>query len=281
MSDLPYRTTSKKTSIRTRFKSLTTHEQNRLRLLKKSAMIMMGARKASKDVAMKAFLEKRILFCIALSINIKADNYEPIPRPIRMVVSIDNMDFSFAHEFLRFRLDDLRRLYRQLRFPDVVKLENRSTMTGEEVFIRGLFEMVTGVKKTMVSETFGRHPSDQCRAFNYFIKHIYNNFHHLITDNLRWWFQTGLMEYSAELIETKMGARYPDRFACFIDCNCLRTDRPGGGPQEDGEDAERWDNDVQRAFYNGWKSIHGLKHQTVDNALGFTIDIFGASTFKR
>jgi len=24
-----------------------------------------------------------------------------------------------------------------------------------------------------------------------------------------------------------------------------------------------------------WKSIHGLKHQTVDNALGFTIDVFG------
>jgi hypothetical protein len=57
-------------------------------------------------------------------------------------------------------------------------------MTGEDVFIRGLFEMVTGVKKTMVSETFGRHTSDQYRAFTYFIKHIYNNFHHLVTDNL-------------------------------------------------------------------------------------------------
>ena len=96
-----------------------------------------------------------------------------------------------------------------------------------------------------------------------------------MTDNLPWWFQNDLMERSAVAIDEKLGFRYADRFAAFIDCNCLRTDRPGGGPQEDGPGSERWSNDVQRAFYNGWKSIHGLKHQTVDNALGFTIDVFG------
>jgi hypothetical protein len=141
--------------------------------------------------------------------------------------------------------------------------------------MRGLYELSTGAKKTMVSEVFGRHPSDQCRAFNYFINHLYTNFHHLVTDNLRWWSDCGFMERSAQAIEEKLGARYVDRFASFIDCNCLRTDRPGGGPQEDGPGAQRWSNDVQRAFYNGWKSIHGLKHQTVDNAFGFTMDVYG------
>ena len=34
---------------------------------------------------------------------------------------------------------------------------------------------------------------------------------------------------------------------------------PRDGPQEDGPGAQRWDNDILRAFYNGWKSIHGLK----------------------
>ena len=38
-------------------------------------------------------------------------------------------------------------------------------MAGEEIF-RGLYELC---KKIMVSETFGCHPSDQCRAFNYFM----------------------------------------------------------------------------------------------------------------
>ena len=67
-------------------------------------------------------------------------------------------------------------------------------MTGEEVFMRGLYELTTGAKKTMVAETFGRHPSDQCRAFNYFIKHIYDGFHHLLVKNLPWWERNGLLE---------------------------------------------------------------------------------------
>jgi len=43
----------------------------------------------------------------------------------------------------------------------------------------------------------------------------------------------------------------------------------------------RWDCNIQRAFYNGWKSIHGLKHQTVDNAYGFTMDMHGPTTVRR
>ena len=51
-------------------------------------------------------------------------------------------------------------------------------------------------------------------------------------------------------------------FVGFIDCNYLETDRPGGGPCEAESNARRWNVEVQRAYYNGWKSIHGLKHQT-------------------
>ena len=66
----------------------------------------------------------------------------------------------------------------------------------------------------------------------------------------------------------------------FIDCNCEETSVPGGGPAEGGANAARWDEDIQRAFYNGWKSIHGLKHQTVDNAYGFCEDIYGPVTLR-
>ena len=48
----------------------------------------------------------------------------------------------------------------------------------------------------------------------------------------------------------------------LIDCKCSPTSVVGGGPAEDGVNAARWDVDVNRAFYNGWKSVHGLKHQT-------------------
>jgi hypothetical protein len=66
--------------------------------------------------------------------------------------------------------------------------------------------------------------------------------------------------------------------AHFIDCNCLPTSVVGGGPAEEGANAMRWDDLVQRAFYNGWKSIHGLKHQSVENAFGFAVDLYGLTS---
>jgi hypothetical protein len=61
----------------------------------------------------------------------------------------------------------------------------------------------------------------------------------------------------------------------YIYIYCLETCTVGGGPAEEGADAARWDPLIQQAFYNGWKSIHGLKHQTLDCAYGMTIDMFG------
>ena len=120
-----------------------------------------------------------------------------------------------------------------------------------------MYQLSSGAKKTMVSETFSRHPSDQCRAFN------------------------GFSERSAIAIKEKLGGQFQNRYVGFIDCNCLRTDHPGGGPLGDGPGSLRWSNDVQISFYNGWKSIHGLKHQTVDNALGFTVDVYGPVPYQK
>ena len=49
---------------------------------------------------------------------------------------------------------------------------------------------------------------------------------------------------------------------------------PGGRPSEADANSARWDSEVQRTFYNGWK--YGLKHQTVfptiiDNSLGIKL----------
>ena len=81
-----------------------------------------------------------------------------------------------------------------------------------------------------------------------------------------------LLERSAIVIEENLRDQFENQYVGFIDCNyCIvRTDRPGGGPFDDGPRSFRWSNDVQRSFYNGRKSIHSLKHQTVNNALGFT-----------
>ena len=56
---------------------------------------------------------------------------------------------------------------------------------------------------------------------------------------------------------------------------CLLSLSITGGP-----DSDRWSCLIQQAFYNEWKSIHGMKHQTVDNAYGITMDISGPTSVR-
>jgi hypothetical protein len=168
-------------------------------------------------------------------------------------------------------------------FPNRVELPNGSVMSGEEVFLRGLYELTTGSKKTLIAREFGRHYTDQSRAFTFFIRHLHNKFLYLVQDNLAWWFNKGHAMKSAQLIQSKLALRsdYTNVFAFFIDCNCEETCRPGGGPAEGGANAARWSPEVQESFYNGWKSVHGLKHQTLDSAFGITVDMFGPTSLRR
>ena len=122
-----------------------------------------------KETLKSALLKKRILVCIGLSISIKADTHDAIDSPVRGGISLESMTSMFLKEFLRFRKEDLSRLFISLKFSDKVVLDNRSTMSGEELFLRGLYELGAGDKKTIVAETFGHHLSDQRRAFNYFM----------------------------------------------------------------------------------------------------------------
>ena len=41
-------------------------------------------------------------------------------------------------------------LYSLMRFPDTVRLENQSVLSGEEVFLRGLFELASGHKRRLL-----------------------------------------------------------------------------------------------------------------------------------
>ena len=63
-----------------------------------------------------------------------------------------------------------------------------------------------------------------------------------------------------------MGLRSHEQVGHYIDCNCLPKNVVGGGPTEDVTNSAH--DDIQRAFYNGWKSEQRLKHQTVDDAFG-------------
>lgn len=215
---------------------------------------------------------------------------EHIPRPIRKVVSIDMFSASSCYTNFKFRKLDLHTILDLFEFPDYCKLHNNGSMRAEEVFCRGLYELCSGMNQQVMCESvFGREQSQQSFAFKYFINHIFFNFGKLLKqEGFAWWYRNGFLKTSAHAVESKLLALgFPAHFdlpfnvAYWIDCNCLATDVVGGGPAESGANAIRWDESIQRAFYNGWKSTHGLKHQTVNSAYGIVVDIEGPVTLRR
>jgi len=61
----------------------------------------------------------------------------------------------------------------------------------------------------------------------------------------------------------------------FIDNTVYETARPGGGPTHEGRGSPRNHPYLQQAFYNGWKSVHGVKCQTVSLPNGMMCNIWG------
>jgi hypothetical protein len=114
-------------------------------------------------------------------LSIKLDDFGPLPKIEIRTWVVDDIDPIFCESFLRFKKPELRRLYGLMRFPMSVK---GGRMSGEKIFIRGLYQMATGASVNAIAETFGRHYCRQVRAFKYFINQIFNNFKHLVNDNL-------------------------------------------------------------------------------------------------
>ena len=64
-----------------------------------------------------------------------------------------------------------------MRFLGTVRLENHSVLSGEEGFIRGLFELATGRNITSVAYTFDRNPSDQSRTVQVQVQILYKSYY--------------------------------------------------------------------------------------------------------
>jgi hypothetical protein len=279
MKLIHFRQTARKLSIRSRHKALTSHEQVRLRKLRLIICALILTVEGEFDEIRRQQIRDIIYLLCSLTISIKADISLPNTRPIRKIVRINNFEDDFIYNNLRFRKEELLDMIVELKIPEYVMLGNRSIMHREEMVIRGLFELTNGTKHVTCMELFGRHSSEQSRAFKFFINYIYDGYHQLVDNNLEWWHMNGFMKGSYDLIQKKIDVASDELFALFIDCNCLETCTPGGGPRCDG--ISRWDPLIQQSFYNGWKSIHGLKHQTVDNAYGFTVDMLGPESLRR
>lgn len=270
---------------RKRYQRLTSHDQVQRRKSKQFILFLLYLKiflpKRGFTTTLEIFLRCFMYRYLSISYSIE----EPLQTRKNFYRTIDSFSASDCKINFAFNKRELRSLLVLLKFPHEVVLDNRSRKTGEEIFLRGLYELVSGGNQEQICQTvFGGVGSDQSRALAYFICHIYYYFHHLVHDNLQWWYDNGFFEVSALAIGEKLsyGNLYFNNMAShFIDCNCLPTSVVGGGPAEGGANAARWDEEIQRAFFNGWKSIHGLKHQTVDNAFGMTVDMCGPTSLRR
>ena len=82
-----------------------------------------------------------------------------------------------------------------LRLRGDFKLDNGWTLSGEEIFLRGLYELVSGEDQHNISRNvFGREQTAQSRCFKFFINHLYDTFYDLLYDNLQWWKALGSLK---------------------------------------------------------------------------------------
>lgn len=146
-----------------------------------------------------------------------------------------------------------------------------------------------------LEERFGRNQSELSVALYWFLDFMIDNWAYLLVNNREYWLDH--LEASAEAIRQKL-MNLPNqdnrlffppasddnngfRIALFIDNTMLAINRPGGGPSEAGEQARHPSSRVQRAWWTGWKKLHGLKWQTVTLANGMDFEVFGPRSVRR
>ncbi len=277
------RKVAKKMAYRRRHESLCSHDQVRLGMLKKTMLVVVCRRNLVVNGDSDEFLEYsrilRLLGAWYLSISYIQFMREPVAPSNN--VRIDHLQQGNCRINYRFSPEQLHELVDLLNIPAKVVFSNRRTMCGEEVFLRFLYEFVSGANQHRIaSEVFGMDQPTQSKAFGWMVDYLYENYSKLVQNNLQWWFDNDYFRKSGKAIEYKSKID-GNLVSFFLDCNCLETHVMGGGPVGNGCDAPRWDDTIQRAFYNAWKARHGLKHQTLDNAYGMTMDMCGPESLRR
>ena len=285
-----------KLSLKRRFERLTADDVVRSQRMKKMLYIILITIRRKEKGRKDKQIRLRKLLKASFARYLQVVYYAP--KPLRPPRRLDRTIGSFSNQdcplFFRFTKPHLRELYELLGFKalddndedeGIVSFDNHERMGREEIMLRALYELASGETQHKISSNvFGRDQPSQSRALSWFMTYVFETCGHKVTDNLQWWFDNGFFASSAQAIHEKLdlGEDTPKNMVShFIDCNCLETERVGGGPAEAGANAARWDPTIQRAFYNGWKSCNGLKHQTVDDAYGFSISVYGPYSLRR
>jgi hypothetical protein len=157
---------------------LSTHDRNKVRSLHKqykNLLILLSFGSLSEED-----IDTVLIYSLLLNKQrenlLRASNDIPLSQPI-LRRTIDSFETRQYWAFFNTTKDDLNQLYRELLFTESFIFDNESRMSGEEVFLRGLYELRTGCNQFLIAENvFGGCQSLQSFTFKSFINHIYDAF---------------------------------------------------------------------------------------------------------
>jgi hypothetical protein len=244
-----------------------------------------GKKKEKKRRKMKLLLLKLVVEFHAIDC-VPRELFGKLKRVAHTSVTLDDFDDQEIPTFFRFNTkQQLRELIAGFQFPEMMISTSGHKFTGQEVALVGLYRLhrPTTLADACWGARFRLDYDGVGKCFKLFLRHLVDHWQYLITDNVVFWkpYLAGFAESIRNKCASK-GVDFPRGFRVFgfIDNTMNATCRPGGGPARDGTYAPRNDPLIQRAWYNGWKKLHGMKWQTVDLPNGMNFHVWGPISIR-
>ena len=159
---MKYKKVARQLNIRKRFAALTTNEKQRAKFFKRLSLAMMVRSMqtpANGEESIEWHRRAKLCLCRYFLLVLEPSDLS-IERPLRLAISINIFSESVCWNYFECRQEDLYRMLEGLRFDNVCRLENGSKMSGEEILLRGLYELVSGEDQFGIAESvFGREQS--------------------------------------------------------------------------------------------------------------------------
>jgi DDE superfamily endonuclease len=261
-----------------------------LRRLKELIEKTIKARLLLPDGSSAETLDKVIHLMIlryASIINAPPELNSPLPKVKGKMRTIDSFEDEKIPLYFRFNSkQQLHEILECFKFPPVLKSPSSKCKFGrEELLLVSLYRLhypTTNADPFFQTE-FGFGPERVSVCLSVFLDFMVSHWGYLLLDNMGYWLPQ--LPAFAQAIRDKLAdkgcefpaADQPNGFNVFgfIDNTMNACCRIGGGPSRDGVNAPRNDPEIQRAWYNGWKKLHGFKWQTIDLPNGMNFHVWG------
>ena len=163
-----------------------------------------------------------------------------------MRIERDMTGTSSCWAHFRFELDELKQLFRLLKFPPIIRTHN-ATATGEEVFLYMIRRLSYPSTQAVLAMECGRRPCEQSQLFAEALTHVYNTFPHL-RDNRSLETYAFLFPHFAARIKCggRKGPVPLKNCVGYLDGSNQYCSKPG---------------EHQELLYNGHKRRHAVKWQ--------------------